>query len=248
MGAMRGVLRLVVIALVGAGTVLPADALDLQRRRMMTATEQQAWKGVGRLDIRGPYGEGQCTGTLIGEDLVLTAAHCVTSRFTGLTVPAEEVEFTAGERLGVSVGKSKAVGIAVDERYDAGKSSVSDNIPYDLALVRLARKIPKGRAPYFEVAPEPQKDSSLTLISYRGDRNMGLTRQDGCVVDKVEGNVLTLGCEVTYGASGSALFQLVGGETRVVAVLSAMDSRPGKATAYAVEIGTGLDGLREKLK
>ncbi|HSF94381.1 MAG TPA: trypsin-like serine protease [Thermohalobaculum sp.] len=233
-------LRLIVLLSIAAGACLPAWALDLQRRRMMTAAEQKPWRGVGRLDVKNQFSEGMCTGTLIAEDLVLTAAHCVTSELTGLIIPPDGVEFIAGERLGVSAGKSKAARIAVHPSYDAGRSGVGLSIRYDMALVRLEKPIPKARAPYFAIAPTPDLDAALTLISYRRDRTSGLTRQDGCTITTVVDAVMTLGCDVTFGASGSSFFQIIDGEPHVVAVLSAMEGGAAKPVAYAVTVESAM--------
>jgi len=247
--AMKLLLRLLVLAAVGFGAGLPADALDLQRRRMLTGPEHVPWRAVGRVNIEARTNElGMCTGTLIAEDLVLTAAHCVVSQLTGLAYPPGNVHFVAGWRRGTKVGHSEAAKIAVHPRYDAGKSSVKDNIAYDLALIRLAKPIPRDKAPYFATAPAAETGAALTLISYRRDRQHALTRQDGCTITGIEGATLTLGCEVTFGASGSSLFQEVDGEPRVVAVLSAMSGQPGRAEAYAVSVEAAIAEVRAQLE
>ena len=64
---------------------------------------------------------------------------------------------------------------------------------------------------------------------------------------EIDEAVLTLGCEVTYGASGSSFFQEVDGQPRVVAVLAAMDGTPGKSVAYAVTVAETLARVREQL-
>jgi protease YdgD len=232
---MTRLLRFIVLLAIAAGTCLPAAALDLQRRRMLTAAEHVPWRAVGRVNIEvRSSARGMCTGTLIAEDLVLTAAHCVVSDLTGLAQPPGNVHFVAGWRLGMAVAHSKAARIAVHPRYDGARGGVEASIPFDLALIRLETPIPRGKAPFFAIAPAPAADSGLTLVSYRRDREHALTRQDGCAIARIEGAVLTLGCEVTFGASGSPLFQEVGGETRVVAVLSAMSQQGGRTVASAV--------------
>ena len=236
---MKPLLRLFPL-LAAAALCLPASALDLQRLRMMTAAEQKPWNGVGRLEVHSILGESMCTGTLIGEDLVVTAAHCVVSGLTGLPLHPDQIEFIAGARLGVQAGHSKAAKVVAHRDYAPGLLSIGDNIAHDLALVRLEHPIPGAKAPHFAIAPDPGEDAELILISYRSDRISGLTRQDGCKISAIEERVLTLGCEVIAGASGSSLFQVVDGEPRVAAVLSAMEADPGKALAYAVSAAAAI--------
>ena len=114
-------------------------------------------------------------------------------------------------------------------------------------MIRLTKPIPQAKAPFFAIAPAPNEDAELTLISYRRDRQHALTRQEGCDVAKIKGPVLTLGCDVTFGASGSALFQEVDGKMRIVAVLSAMSRDGGKALAYAVTVESTIVEVMARL-
>jgi protease YdgD len=236
---MNLLLRTLLLAALAAGTAVPAAALDLQRLRMMTAAEQVPWRAVGRVNIViRTDSRSMCTGTLIAEDLVLTAAHCVVDDLTGLAQPVGNVHFVAGLRLGVKVAHSLAEKIAVHPRYDGGKSSVRDNIPYDLALIRLKTPVPRAKAQYFSIGPVT--GAPLTLVSYRRDRANALTRQDNCAVAHSEGAVMTLGCEVTFGASGSPLFQVEDGQTKSVGVLSAMSQQSGRTFASAVIVEAAI--------
>lgn len=236
---MKRLLCTLLFAAVAAGAGHPAAALDLQRLRMMTAAEQVPWRAVGRVNIEIRSDTlSMCTGTLIAEDLVLTAAHCVVDDLTGLVQPLGNVHFVAGWRLGVKVAHSLATKIAVHPRYEGGKASVRDNIPYDLALIRLKTPVPRAKAEYFTIGPVT--GAPLTLVSYRRDRANALTRQDDCAVAQTEGAVMTLGCEVTFGASGSPLFQIDAGEIRVVGVLSAMSQQSGRIFASAVIVEAAI--------
>jgi protease YdgD len=236
---MNLLLRTLLLAALAAGAAFPAAALDLQRLRMMTAAEQVPWRAVGRVNIViRTDSRSMCTGTLIAEDLVLTAAHCVVDDLTGLAQPVGNVHFVAGLRLGVKVAHSLAEKIAVHPRYDGGKSSVRDNIPYDLALIRLKTPVPRAKAQYFSIGPVT--GAPLTLVSYRRDRANALTRQDNCAVAHSESAVMTLGCEVTFGASGSPLFQVEDGQTKIVGVLSAMSQQSGRTFASAVIVEAAI--------
>ncbi len=233
--------RRVRTALLGLGLALlaaagpaasPLEMIEL--RRMLSAEEHGEWRGVGRVNIASFDERGMCTGTLIAEDLVLTAAHCVISERTGRVYPPGNVHFAAGWRMGVEVAHSRAKSISVHPDYDYAGAVDLRRIGSDLALIRLRMPIAAELAPPFPVGPPKLVRERLTLISYRRDRAHALTRQEGCDLVGAKGGVLALGCDVTFGASGSPLFADVGGERRLVAVISAMSPNRAQPIAWAV--------------
>jgi len=184
-----------------------------------------------------------CTGTLVEEDLVLTAAHCVTHHFTGKVFPPGAVHFVAGWRRGTKVGHSKAAAIPVHPDYDRRAEIGPENVAADLALIRLAEPIAQEKAPFFHIAPPPGLGKALTIISYREDRAHALTRQKGCEIRSIHGANMDLDCNVTFGASGSPVFVSQGGESRVVAVVSEMTEENGRRVAFTVLADTALPAV-----
>ncbi|MGF1552520.1 MAG: trypsin-like serine peptidase [Paracoccaceae bacterium] len=222
-----------------------ADALDLQRRRMLTAAEHEPWRAVGRVNVAARSERGMCTGTLIASDLVITAAHCLYSERTGQVQAPGNIHFVAGWRRGTKVAHRRAQAIAIHPDYRHGVTLTLDAIATDLALIRLAEPIPDAVVEPFRLAPA-DTDETLTLVSYRRDRAHALTRQDGCEADDVDRAVVTLACDITFGASGSPVFATAaGGEPRVVAVISAKgkDRRTRRPLAFAVRPDAALPKL-----
>lgn len=223
-----------------AAACLPAAALELDRRRMLNAEEHIPWRGVGRVNIATTTMTSMCTGTLIAEDLVLTAAHCVMNPLTGQPYTPAAVHFVAGWRLGQKVAARIAETIAVHPDYRLSDRPEAEQIAADLALIRLAEPIPRDQAPPFDIAPSPAEGTPLTLISYRRDRPHALTRQQGCEVLDVKDRVMALACDVTFGASGSPLFADEGGRTRIVAVVSARGGDQRRPLALTVMVDAAL--------
>ncbi len=230
---MRWMLSLMVLAGLAAAAV-PARALEFDRLRMLTAAEHVPWRAVGRVNIATTAALSMCTGTLIDEDLVLTAAHCVVNPRTGTAYQPAAVHFVAGWRRGQKVGSSTAAEITVHPDYRMAEQLDAEHIAADLALIRLADPIPRAKAPFFGIAPAPRPGTKLTLISYRRDRPHALTRQKGCEIVGIRDAVMALSCNVTFGASGSPVFMSIGGEMRLVAVITAMGGDARNPLAFAV--------------
>ena len=236
-------LAAVAVAAVSLPVPAPVSALELDRRRMLTAAEHVPWRGVGRVNVALSAGQSMCTGTLIREDLVLTAAHCVMSPHTGRPFLPTDVHFVAGWRMGQKVAHSRAAAIVVHPNYVLADNVPTEKVASDVALVRLADPIARDEAPFFDVAPVPTPETPLILISYRRDRPHALTRQQGCDLVATHGSVMQLGCSVTFGASGSPIFMGEGPEARIVAVLAAMGTDKRKPTAFAVAVDAVLAEL-----
>jgi protease YdgD len=229
-----------VLAVVLVALTQPAPALELDRLRMLTTAEHVPWRAVGRVNIGGTREISMCTGTLIAEDLVLTAAHCVVSAQTGKPYRPALVHFVAGWRRGQMVGHSVASAITVHPDYATAADLNFDRVSVDLALIRLAEPIPRETAPFFGLAPAPAIGTPATLISYRRDRAHSLTRQLGCEITGIRDAVMAMECNVTFGASGSPVFVASGDEMRLVAVISAMGRDPAHPVAYAVIVDAAI--------
>lgn len=165
------------------------------------------WSAIGRLDVNGRH---RCTATLVGTDLVLTNAHCVTDN---------SGTFTQGLRFRPNV-------IDNTSEYDIGVAhgwwgTPARPGPDDWAILRLRTPIGE-RVGYFGFkSPTPTTLSSsswrnrLILAGYSGDfyRNTPGVHYGCSILNERHHD-----CDTYYGASGSAIFGFFSGQPHIVAL------------------------------
>ena len=111
---------LLAILLAHAGAAVAEDAAMVT---LETADDSRGWDAVGKLAL-GDH--GFCTGALIAPQLVLTAAHCLYDKETGVQLRPEDIEFQAGFRNGRALAYRSVIRAVAhpDYRYSA---SLLDN-------------------------------------------------------------------------------------------------------------------------
>ncbi len=216
-------------------------------RKMLTGDDSAGWEAVGRLNIAG---RNMCTGALIAPDLVLTAAHCVFDKQTGLRVDGTTIEFLAGWRGGRASAYANVKRAVVHPDYVFASDSTAIRVRNDLAVLQLTRPINKSSITPFQTDVRPRKGAEIGIVSYARDRAESPSIQESCKVLARQSGTLIMSCDVDYGSSGAPVFIMGedGSAPRIVSVVSAMADVNGRKVALGMSLEEPLAEIMAELK
>lgn len=148
-------------------------------RRELRSTPQYPLSAAGHLMFTNPDDSQryQCSGTLVGTYVVLTAAHCVVARSGQVQ---QEITFTAAETSRNHKGLGAANGVRV--YFNSGYLSNTDWTNWDLGMVVLDQPLGVNSHEAFQQEWEQLK---ATVAARRGPHSMhrGDSRQGDMDVD-----------------------------------------------------------------
>jgi len=227
--------RLIYLCAVALSLPTFGVAQDTGLVTLETRQDSQGWEAVGRLDIQG---KGFCTAALIRERLILTAAHCLYDN-DGSVMPPERFVFRAGLRDGQASATRTIVRAIAHPEYDHNSDiTPAEEVAMDIAVLELDQPIRTTRIRPYLIAQRPITGDQVGVVSYGRGREEAPSLQEVCSVLGRQTGMVVMTCDVDYGSSGSPVFVIRNGETRITSVISAMSEVGGQK----VSLGTSLDG------